>query len=83
MDSAKLNARNAYLDPNYICDARHARPLLWTSDHPALKGVKGQTKAEITKVVQTRANNEAALYIRKAFLAHQGWQYIQAPYHFK
>jgi hypothetical protein len=40
MDSAKLNLRNTYLDPNLIGEARHARPLLWQNDHPAFKGAK-------------------------------------------
>ena len=83
MDSAKLNTRNAYLDPNYICEARHAGPLFWSSGDPALKGLKGQARAEVVKVAHTRAKNETALYVAKAFLAHQGWQYIEAPYHFK
>ena len=82
MDSAKLNLRNAYLDPNLICEARHAGPLLWQNDHPAFKGAKGMAREAIRKASYREARNEAALYIGKAFIAHQRFQYIEALYNF-
>ena len=71
MDSAKLNLTNAYLDPNLICEARHAGPLLWQNDHPAFKGAKGKAREAIRKASYREARNEATLYIGKMFLAHQ------------
>jgi len=82
MHSAKLNLRNAYLDPNLICEARHAGPLLWQNDHHAFKGAKGKAREAIRKASYREARNEATLYIGKAFIAHQRFQYIQAPYNF-
>ena len=70
MDSAKLNFRNAYLDPNLICEARHAGPLLWQNDHPAFKGAKGKVREATGKASYREARNEAALYVWKAFIAH-------------
>jgi hypothetical protein len=83
MDSAKLNFRNAYLDPNLISEARHAGPLLWQHDHPAFKDAKAKAREAIRKVSYKEAKNEAALYIEKAFIAHQRFQYIEAPYNFR
>ena len=82
MDSAKLNLRNTYLDPNLICEARLTRPLLWQNDHPAFKGAKGKASEAIRKASYKEARNEAALYIEKAFIAHQRFQYTDAPYNF-
>jgi len=82
MDSTKLNLRNAYLDPNLICEAHHAGPLLWQNDHPTFKGAKGKAREEIRKASYREARNEAALYIGKAFIAHQRFQYIETPYNF-
>ena len=82
MDLAKLNLRNAYLDPNLICEARHAGPLSWQNDHPAFKGAKGKARDAIRKAAHREARNEVALYIGKAFVAHQRFQYIEAPYNF-
>ena len=70
MDSAKLNLRNAYLDPNLICEACHAGPLLWQNDRPAFKGAKGKAREAIGMVLYREARNEAALYIGKAFIAY-------------
>ena len=70
MDSTKLNLRNAYLDPNLICEARHARPLLWHNDHPTFKGAKGKVRDAVRKAAHKDARNEVALYIGKAFVAH-------------
>ena len=82
MDSAKLNLRNAYLYPNLICEARHAGPLLWQNDHAAFKGAKDKAREAIRKALYKEARNEAALYVAKAFLTHQRFQYIEAPYNF-
>ena len=70
MDSAKLNLRNAYLDPNLICEARHAGPLLWQNDHLTFKGAKGKVREAIRKASYREARNKVALYIAKAFIAH-------------
>jgi hypothetical protein len=70
MDLAKLNLRNAYLDPNLICEARHAGPLLWQNDQPAFEGAKGKAREAIRKALYREVRNEAALYIGKAFIAH-------------
>ena len=82
MDSSKLNLRNAYLDPNLICEACHDGPLLWQNDRPAFKGAKGKAREAIRKASYREARNEVALYIGKAFVAHQIFQYIEAPYNF-
>jgi hypothetical protein len=82
MDSAKLNLRNAYFDPNLICEAHHAGPLLWQNDDHAFKGDKGKAREAIRKASSMEARNGATLYIRKAFIAHQRFQYIEAPYNF-
>ena len=82
MDLAKLNLRNAYLDPNLICEARQDGPLLWPNDHPAFKGAKGKVREAIRKASYKEARNKAALYIEKAFIAHQRFQYIETPYNF-
>ena len=78
MDSAKLNLRNAYLDPDLICMARHAGPLLSQNDHPTFKGAKGKARETIRKALYKEAMNKTALYIGKAFIAHQRFQYIEA-----
>ena len=78
---AKLDVRNAYLDPNIICEASHAGPLLWRDNHPAFTGAKGKAKEKIRQAAHRQAKEEAALYIGKAFLAHQRFKYILAPYH--
>ena len=81
MDSAKLNLRNTYLDPNLICKARHTGPLFWLDNHPAFMGAKGKAKEKIRQAAHRQAKEEGALYIGKAFLAHQRFKYILAPYH--
>jgi hypothetical protein len=55
---------------------------LWQNDHPAFKGAKGKTREAIRKASYMEARNEAALYIEKAFIAHQRFQYIEALYNF-
>ena len=65
-----MNLRNTYLDPNLICEARHARPLLWQNDHPAFKGAKGKAREAIRRASYREARNKVELYIGKAFLAH-------------
>jgi hypothetical protein len=82
MDLARLNLRNAYHDPNLICEACHAGPLLWQNDYPTFKGAKGKAREAISKASYREARNEAALYIGKAFIAHERFQYIEAPYNF-
>ena len=83
MDSAKLNLRNTYLDPNLICEASHAGPLFWLDNHPAFTGAKGKAKEKIRQAVHKQAKEEAALYIEKVFLAFERLQFIFAPYHKK
>ena len=81
MDAAKLNVRNTYLDPNLICEASHAGPLFWLDNHPSFTDPKGKAKEKIRQAAHRQAKEEAALYIGKAFLAHQRFKYILAPYH--
>jgi len=56
---------------------------LWQNDHPAFKGAKGKAREANRKASYREARNEATLYIRKAFIAHQRFQYIEAPYNFR
>ena len=65
-----MNLRNAYLDPNLICEARHAGPLLWQNDHPAFKGAKDKAREANRKASYREARNKAELYIGKVFIAH-------------
>jgi len=67
MYAAKLNVRNAYLDPNLICEASHARPLLWPNSYPAFTGAKGQAREAIRNDAHNKARYAAAIYIKKAF----------------
>ena len=81
MDAAKLNVKNAYLDPNVICEASYAGPLFWVDNHPAFTGAKGMAKEKIRHAAHKQAKEAATLYIGKALLAHQRFQYVFAPYH--
>ena len=81
MDAAKLSMRNTYLDPNLISEASHAGPLFWLDNHPSFTDPKGKAKEKIRQAAHRQAKEEAALYIGKAFLAHQRFKYILAPYH--
>jgi hypothetical protein len=56
--------------------------LLWQNDHPAFKDAKGKAREAIRKASYREARNEVALYNGKAFIAHQRFQYIEAPYNF-
>jgi hypothetical protein len=50
MDSAKLNLRNTYLDPNLIYEARHAGPLLWQNDQPAFEGARARRERQLGRL---------------------------------
>ena len=80
---SQVDVRNTYLDSNLICEPSHAGPLFWLDNHPPFTGAKGKVKEKIRHVAHKQAKEEATLYIGKAILAFERFQFIFAPYHSK